>query len=188
MAKTLSAIRATTRQMLRDEFKTAGTDFADDELDIHINEVLVEISQRRPYEVKETVESDGTKEVDISSIDGLIGEKVVKAEYPTGSDQKFSIFGNTLSLFDTTPTSGANVYLYCHKVHQLTESSSTLSSDLETVLVKGVVVMAATAWLNKMRSQIVPQSYRWYQAWVDRQYIKYQNSLRDITPSKVWEF
>ena len=191
MVKTFSAIRHTARQLLRDEFKTAGTAFADDELDIHINEVLVEISQHRPYEVKETIVSDGTKEVGISSITDLL--EVEKAEYPTGNDppdyRDVSVFGTTLRLnIATAPTSGANVYLYCHKVHSLTESASTLSPDLEKVLVEGVVAKAALAYLSKMRNQIVPQTYRWYHDWANNHFMIYQNSLNGITRPKVWEF
>ena len=194
MSKTLSAIRSTVRQMLRDEFKAAGTDFAKDELDLHINECLVEISQHRPYEVKETIVSTGSRELDISSIEDLIGEKVEKAEYPTGNDppdyRDVSVFGSTLRLnIATAPTSGANVYLYCHKVHSLTESASTLSPDLEKVLVDGVVAYAAQAWCaGKMRKDIVPASSKWHQNWADKQYIIYQNSLRGITKPRVWEF
>lgn len=190
--KTLSAIRETVRQLLRDEFQEdTDYEFADDELEIYINECLVEISQPRPYEVKETVESDGTKEVDISEIEDLL--EVEKAEYPTGSDppdyRDVSIFGNTLRIeIDSTPTSGEDIYLYCHEVHQLTESSSTLSPDLEKVLVEGVVAKAAMAWLNKMRAQIVPSSVRLYQAWANNQFLIYQNSLRGITRPRVWEF
>jgi hypothetical protein len=188
--KTFSAIRETVRQLLRDEFSEEETEFADDELDIHINECLVEISQRRPYEVKETVESDGTKEVDISEIENLL--EVEKVEYPTGSDppsfQKFSVFGDTLRIEDTTPTSGEDIYLYCHKVHQVTESASTLKPDLEKVLVEGVVAKAAMAFLNKMRDQIVPASFRLYQGWATQQFVIYQNSLNSITRPKVWDF
>jgi len=189
--KTLSAIRGTARQFLRDEYTGNDYEFADDELDLHINECLVEISERRPYEVRETVVSDGTKEVDISSITDLLD--VEKAEYPTGNDppdyRDVSVFGTTLRIkINTTPTSGEDVYLYCHKVHQLTEATSTLKPDSEKVLVEGVVAKAAQAWCNKMRSQIVPASARWYQAWANNQFIIYQNSLRDITPAKGWKF
>ena len=192
MAKNLSAIRATVRQLLRDEIQAStDTDFARDELDIHINKVRVEISQRRPYEVKETVVSTGSKELDISSITDLL--EVEKAEYPTGRDppdyRDVSVFGTTLRLnIDTTPISGQNVYLYCHKVHSLTESSSTLSLDLEKVLVDGVVAYAALAWCNKMRSDIVPASNKWFHDWANNQFIIYQNSLRGITKPRVWEF
>ena len=190
----LSAIRGTARQFLKDEY-LSGQDYAfkGDELDLHINKCLIDISQVSPYEVKETVVSGGTKEEDISSIEELIGEKVEKAEYPTGSDppdyRDVSIFGNTLRInIATTPTSGEDVYLYCYKAHQLTESASTLSPDLEKVLVDGVVAMAALAWLNKMRAQIVPASARWYQNWAGERFMIYQAGLRDITKQRVWEF
>ena len=85
MAENRKTIRTIARQMLRDEpQESVNTEFAEDELDLHINEVLVEISQRRPYEVRETVLSVGSKELDVSSITNLLN--VEKAEYPTGSD------------------------------------------------------------------------------------------------------
>lgn len=189
--KTLSAIRETARQFLKDEYTGEDYAFEDDELDLHISEVLTEISQKRPYEVKETVESDGTKEIDISEITDLL--EVEKAEYPTGSDppdyRDVSVFGTTLRLnIETAPTSGDDVYLYCHKVHQLTEAISTLSPDLEKVLVEGVVAKASMAWLNQMRNQIVPSSVRWYQSWATLHFAAYQNSLNSLTRPKVWEF
>jgi len=191
MVKTLSAIRGTARQFLRDEYTGNDYEFADDELDLHINEVLVEISQERPYEVRETVVSDGTKEVDISAITDLL--EAEKAECPTGSDppdfRDVSVFGNTLRInVATAPTSGDDVYLYCHKVHSLTESASTLNPALEKVLAEGVVAKAAQAWLNKMRTQIVPASVRWYQNWADKQFLIYQNSLNGLTRPQSWEF
>ena len=190
--KPFSAIREIARQQLRDEFQgDADQEFADDELDLHINKVLVEISNKRPYEVKEIVESDGTREIALDAIKDLIGDKVIRVEYPTGnyppSELKFSIFGNTLTL-ESKPTSGEYIYLYCHKVHQVTESASTLSPDLEEVLIKGVVASAGMAFLNNTRKQIVPSSMRLYQAWVDRQSINYQISLNQITRPKAWEF
>lgn len=191
--KTLSAIRETARQLLRDEFQTSvDYEFADDELDIHINEVLTEISQYSPYEAKETVVADGTTDISLSAITNLIGDKVVEVEYPTGSVppsfiNDFTIFGNTVTL-NTKPTSGANIYLYCHKVHSLTESASSLTADLEGVLIKGTVAKAAQAWLNGMRAQIVPSSQRWYQGWADRQLMIYQASLDSITRPRVWKY
>jgi len=191
MVKNISSIRATVRQLLRDEYLSGSPfEFDDEELNIHIGEVLIEVSQRSPYEARETKVSTGTKEVDISSITDLF--EVVEVEYPIGSDPQdfpnFTIFGNTLRIEDTTPTSGANIYLYCNKVHQLTESSSTLSPDLAKVVVEGTVVKAALAWLNKMREQIVPNSIRLYQTWINTQYIIYQRNLEQITKPKVWKY
>lgn len=160
MARYLTATREVVRQMLRDELKSGSdADFEHDELDLHIGQALIDISRRRPYEVKETVVSDGTTQISLSAIANLIGDKVVKVEYPVGneppSEERFSIFGTTLRLSETTPTSGENIYLYCNKLHSLTESASSLDVDLEKVLVDGAVAYAALAWVNQMRKQLV---------------------------------
>lgn len=153
-----AAIRAVARQKLRDEFQESRDyDFEDDELDLLINECLVEISQVRPYEVKETVVSDGSREIDVKAIEGLLS--VEKAEYPVGNYPpdcpKTRRFGDTVMLeVDSPPTSGDNVYLYCHKVHRVTDQDSSLSEDLEKVLSDGVVVKAALAWVNEIRLQV----------------------------------
>lgn len=264
MAKYLSAIRQTVRQFLKDEIDPdVDSAFANDELDLHIGEVRVEISQKRPYEVKETLTtcnrsgeatattanhlidttnaqfvagdvgktvynstdkteakvtvynstSDLTldtdimvsgesyyiynyggasgKDLDISSITNLI--EVEKAEYTTRQNppnfRNVKVFGDVLTLdVDSEPDDDKEVFLYCHKVHELTDSSSTLSPDLENVLVKGVVAKAARAWLNQMRSAIVPSSTKWYHDWVNNQFLIYQNSLRGIAKPRVWNF
>lgn len=264
-AKNRSSIRATARQMLRDEIPdSADTDFAVDELDLDINECLVEVSQRRPYEVRETLticnrsgsatattanhlidttsahfvagdvgktvynstdkttakvtaytsasditldtdivvsgESytlyhlDGTsgKDLSIASITDLI--EVEKAEYRTRQSPRdfrnVTVFGDVLTLdIDFTPTDGDEVFLYCHKVHSLTESASTLNPDLEKVLVEGVVAKASLAWCaEKLRNDIVPASVRSHHTWANNQFLIYQNSLNSITRPRVWEF
>lgn len=264
MAKYLSAIRETVRQFLKDEIDPdADSDFANDELDLHIQEVLVEISQRRPYEVKETLKTcnrtgtatapsashlvdttnaqfvagdvgktvfnstdetsakvteynstsdltldtdimasgesyylynyGGTsgRDLDISSITNLI--EVEKAEYETRQYppefRNVKVFGDVLTLdVDSEPGDDEEVFLFCHKVHQLTGSASTLSPDLEGVLVKGAIAKAARAWLNQMRSDIVPASNKWYHDWVNNQFLIYQTALNSITRPKVWRF
>ena len=160
--KYLSAIRAIVRQCLRDEY-LPGQEYAfeDDEIDIHIALCLEEISERRPYEVKETLTTTtGSKELDISTIEDLLeldpGHEI---EYPVGKDppdyHNASRFGDTVRMeVDRVPGAGESVYLYCHKVHQLTESQSTLNLELEKVLVEGVVAKVALAWVNTIRSQI----------------------------------
>lgn len=263
MTKPLSTIRQTVRQILKDEFVAeTDFDFQPDELDIYIGEVRVEISQRKPYEAKETLyisnksgqatattashlidtvnaqfvagdvgktvynstdkttakvtvynsESDLTLDTDIvesgesyyiyhyggtsgkdlnkSSITDLI--EIKRVEYPTRQDPqkftKFRVFGDIVTLPDITPSDGYEVFLYCNKVHTLTESSSTLDQPLEKVLVEGVVAKAAQSWLNKMRDQIVPASAKWYQDWADKHLIIYRNNLDTITPAKSWKY
>lgn len=156
--RTLSAIRTNIRQLLRDEF-VSGSDFEfpDDEIDIHIANCLIEISQRMPYEVKETLTATASKELDISSIDDLL--EVVKIEYEVDGEppnyHNCSVFGDILRMdVSSSPAAGDSIYLFCHKVHQLTESSSSLKPQLELLLIEGVVAYVAQAWLNTIREQL----------------------------------
>jgi len=147
--KTLSAIRTTVRQFLRDEFSETDYKWEDDELDLHIGDCLAEISERVPYQVKETLTTTASsKELDISSIEDLL--EVDKIEFRTGQDppdyRNCSVFGSMLTMeIDFLPSAGEDVYLYCHKLHQLTEDSSTLSPQIERLLVLGVTARAAIA-------------------------------------------
>jgi len=263
--KNRSAIRGIARQMLRDEIEDSeDSDFAIDELELHINECMVEVSQRSPREVKEIVSAsnksgtatattashlidttksqfvagdvgktvynstDGTealvtaytsasditlatnimasgenytiycggganpRDVSVAEITDLI--EVEKAEYPTRqwprNFRDCSVFGSVATLdVDSAPDDGDEIFLYCYKVHSLTESTSTLSPQLEKVLVEGVVAKAAQAWCaEQMRKDIVPSSVKLHQNWADRQFIIYQNSLNSITKTRVWEF
>jgi hypothetical protein len=195
MGKDRDAIKTIARQLLQDDIPSSGEnpDIKPDVLDIHIDLTLSEVSEVSPYIARETVVSDGTRDISLSTIANLIGDKVEKVEYPVGSDppdyiHDFTIFGTTLRLNRDTPTLGQNIYLYCYKVHTLTKAASTLTADLERVLTQGIVAYAALTWLNKMRAQIVPSSARWYHDWANNHYVIYQNGLRRIAPAKVWEF
>ncbi|MBA7648641.1 hypothetical protein ES703_56429 [subsurface metagenome] len=158
--KNLSAIRAIVRQMLSDEFvEGSEQDFEDDEIDLHIGEVVAEISERRPYVVKETLKTtEGSRELPISSIEDLL--EIEKLEYPTGSDPRdyrnfIEIDADTIEIDTTlTPSADEDVYLYCRKLHQLTESASTLNPQLKRVLIDGSVAKVALSWINQLRSQV----------------------------------
>ena len=159
MARTLSGIRQTARQFLNDEFVAgAAQDFKDDEIDLRIGECLAEISERRPYEVKEELTTAASRDLDISSIEELL--EVDKAEFPIDSDPRdfrnVSVFGTTLTIdIETKPTADKTIYLFCHELHQLTEETSTLSPQIEGLLIKGTVAKVALAWINQARAQIV---------------------------------
>lgn len=161
MAKKLSTIRAEVRQMLRDEF-VSGQDYnwPDDELDIYIQHALAEISARKPYEVKETLTTTASsKELDISSIEDLLkgAYSIDKLEYKTGKDPRdfrnvIVIDATTIEIDTTlTPVADEDVYLFCEKLHQLTETSSTLTPQMETALLLGA---AAHAAIGKAQSHV----------------------------------
>jgi hypothetical protein len=239
-AQNKSSIRQAVRQILRDEFDVdTATDLAweDDELDVHIGEVVREVSRRRPRMIKEVKTTiANSKIIDYSDIEDLL--YIDRAEYPTGEDPRanrnviildegqleidttltpiaggsgtltgavtftsgsaavtgsgtafstelkagyhikkavsgssgrwyriYSITNDThLTLAEPVASddNGADTvsitqycyetaYLFCAKVHTLTEESSTLTPQLEEVLVKGVAASAALAWVNQMR-------------------------------------
>ncbi|MBA7700445.1 hypothetical protein ES703_109159 [subsurface metagenome] len=82
-----------------------------------------------------------------------------KAEFPVGSDppdyRNVSVFGTTLTIdIGTKPTADQTIYLFCHKVHQLTEESSTLGPELEKLLIDGATAQTALAWINQIRAQV----------------------------------
>lgn len=194
--KTLSAIRTIVRQFLRDEFSQTDLQWEDDELDLYIADCLAEISEGVPYEVKEALRTTASsKELDISSIEdflGLDGEHEI--EYPIGSEppnyHNASIFGNTLRMtVDRVPGAGEDVYLYCHKVHQLTESSSTLKPQLERLLILGVTARAAIAKAQFHINRVNLGGGRTpseLQGWGVSQLTLYQAGLKSITKPKTY--
>jgi len=163
-SKKLSAIRAIVRQKLRDEFAEGiDQDWKDDELDIYIGECLVEISEVSPYVVKETLKTTASsRELDISSIEDLLNDSksIEKLEYPTGKSPRafrnFKVIDASTIEIDTTltPAADEDVYLYCNKLHQLTESTSTLKSTLESLLVLGATALATIAYAQSIMNTV----------------------------------
>jgi len=238
MSRLLPAIRSTVRQLVRDEFEaTEKQDFASDEIDMHIGDVVAEISERSPYAVKEVLTTVvNSRVLDISSIDDLL--EIERLEYPIGYDPRefrnLNYLDSETIEIDTTlvPSAGGSdtltgtvtfttgsgavtgsgtsfedelavsylirpsggtrwyrvasitsdtaltldepvrsadtgadtvdlteycyeaVYLYCRKLHQLTDESSTLTPRLERVLIDGAVAKVALSWINQVRVQV----------------------------------
>jgi len=199
MAKNLSTIRAICRQFLKDEFsESTDEDFASDEIDLYIGRCLTEISQTCPYmDVDKTLTtSEDSKEVDISSIrEGLLW--IDKVEFRVDSDPRdfrnFTLWGDTLEIdTDLTPEADEEVYIYCAKEHTLTESASTLSPQLEKILIDGVVAYVALAWLNNRRTLSnkvnvgKPEGFiNSYQVWANEKLILYRADLGKITKPRT---
>lgn len=103
------------------------------------------------------VTTEDEQDIDISGIADVI--RVLRAEYPITRPssnpreyRNIEVFGDTLTLdISSLPDADEEVHLYLHKKHTLTDKTSTLKSQHETVLIQGVVAMAA---INKGREQI----------------------------------
>ncbi len=153
----IDGIRARVRQKLLSEYDPSKTvEWQDDALDVFIGEVIARISKARPYEVREsvTLTLSGKNEISIATIADIIS--IPYAEYPVDKDPRrlrnVTVFGSTATLvMNVRPSGDATAYLYCHKLHSITESSSTLTPDLEDLLVTGVSALAAN---SKSRKQI----------------------------------
>lgn len=270
MAKYLSGIRATVRQFLSDEFVyDTDLEWEDDELDLHIGTCLGEISDYKPYVVREILTTIANSRVlDISSIEDLI--RINKLEYPTGNDPRdyrnfINLDAETIEIDTTlTPIAGGSgtltgtvtftngsaaitgsstlfstelesgyhikkstgtrwyriysiesataltlaepclettgadtadvtqycyetVYLYCEKLHSLTESSSTLTVQLERILVIGVSARAAIAKSRSLINKVNVGGGRTpadMQTWGVGQLALYRSELSRITPPR----
>ena len=98
-----------------------------------------------------------SKEIDITNIADLI--RVYKCEYRIDTPslnpkqfRDFTQFADTLTMdISFRPVASEEVHLYLHKKHTLTDATSTLRDDHETVLIQGV---AARAAMNKGREQL----------------------------------
>jgi len=158
MGKTLSELHQEVRGVLQDVFE-AGVEivWTDEEIDQHIQDILIDLSQASPYQSKLSAESDGTKKINLTSITDLNVEdliSVVKAEYEGDQDpeqfRNVSRFGDIVTLkIESAPTSGDDIYLYCNLVHTLDETSSTLNRLQESLLVKGVTGQLAISKSKK---------------------------------------
>ena len=103
------------------------------------------------------VTAANSKEVDVTNIADLI--RVTKCEYrisrPSYNPKQFrnfTRFADTLTMdINIVPSDKEEVHLYCHKKHTLTDKTSTLKSEHETVLIQGV---AARAAMSKGREQL----------------------------------
>jgi hypothetical protein len=112
-----------------------------------------------PYESKETVTLTADSfDVDVSAISNL--KKVLYAEYEISKDPRqfrnVNRFGDTLTIDACRkPVIGDTAYLYCHKRHSVDDSGSTLTPELEDIVVELAAGNTALNWVGKGRTQIV---------------------------------
>jgi len=158
--KKRSEIRASARDILRDEF-SEGVDleWEDDLLNRLIRITLDEVEIKMPYEVKQTTLNDASstaivttadsKDIDISEITNLIRVRNWRpVEFAVGKNpirwRNCFHFADIITLdIDFLPAGDEAVYLYLLKKHTLTDATSTLGATAASVLLKGVCARAA---------------------------------------------
>ena len=153
--KTLAALIIETSAVLEDPLNAI---FATNTITQHLNNAVIEASRYVPAESKETVNmTAGNTDVTTSGIAGL--RRIVKAEYPV--DQTPRNFRNVTEFSgaatietDIKPQAGDKAYLFCEEVHTLTSGASTLTPELEPIVVNLAAGNAALNNIGDGRTQI----------------------------------
>lgn len=117
----LSDMRTIVRRDLHDE-DTENYRWTDDEIDRHIAHALIEFSRALPLEDTATIATtDGSREIDISDLSDRVMIEAV--EYPVGSFppsyQRFSLWGDTLTILSDELPDGSDAKVYYGKLHTL---------------------------------------------------------------------
>ena len=144
----LSEMRAIVRRDLKDE-DAANYRWTDNEVDRHINHAVRELSEALPYEQKATKATTAdSRDIDISSLSDRIMVQAV--EYPVDKFpqqfQRFSLWGDIITLLGEEVPDGSNTYIYHGKLHTLDTESSTIPPYLEDLIAAGACGYAAVEW------------------------------------------
>ena len=141
----LTDMRTLVRRDLHDE-DSNNYRWTNDELDRHISHAVKEFSEYIPLEQKAVkATTSGSRELDIASITERVMVEIV--EYPTDKFtrkfQRFSLWGNILTMLGDEIPDGSNAYIYYGKLHTLDGSGSTIPSQYEDLIIVGACGYAA---------------------------------------------
>lgn len=144
----LTEMRTMVRLDLHDE-DAANYRWSDNELDRHIAHAVKDFSEAIPLEQKGVkATTSGSRELDISTLTNCI--MVQAAEYPVDrfpkEFQRFSLWGDTLTLLGDEVPDGGDAYIYYGKLHTLDATSSTIPTWLEDLIAIGACGYAAVEW------------------------------------------
>jgi hypothetical protein len=141
-------MRTIVRRDLHDE-DASNYRWTNDELDRHISRAVRDFSERLPREQKATkATTSGSREMDVSDLSDRI--MVAALEYPVDNFprryQRFSLWGDTLTMLGEEIPNGANAYIYYGQLHTLDASSSTIPGQHEDLIAAGAGGYAAMEW------------------------------------------
>ncbi|GAI27996.1 unnamed protein product [marine sediment metagenome] len=148
LAMNLTEMRTIVRRDLHDE-DSGSYRWSNDELDGHIAHAVKDFSQAIPCEQKATkATTSGSREIDISTITNRVMVEAV--EYPVDKFpkryQRFSLWGDTLTLLGIEVPDGSNAYIYYGKLHTLDAEGSTIPAEHDDLIAAGACGYAAVEW------------------------------------------
>jgi len=180
----ISEMITLVRRDLKDE--TTAYQWSDDELTRHISRALRELSERLPLPAKATLPTaSGSREVDISSLTDRVMIQAV--EYPIDEFparyQRFSIWGDTLTIISGPEPNGSNCYVYYGQLHTIDANGSTVPAKYEDLVVTGACGYAAISWaafsINKVNigGKMTTDEYR---AWGNERLVIFRERLKQL--------
>jgi len=180
----LSEMITLVRRDLKDE--ATPYQWSDEELTRHINHAVNELSERVPLPAKATLPTvSGSREVDISSLTDRIMVQAV--EYPVDESppkyQRFSIWGDTLTIISGDEPNGSNCYVYYGKLHTLDANGSTIPGKYEDLVATGACGYAAISRAalsintGNIGGTMTPKEYR---TWGNERLRVFKDGLRRL--------
>jgi hypothetical protein len=141
----LSEMIAIVRKDLHDE-DSENYRWSDAELTRHINRAVKELSDKIPLPTRATLPTTSdSREIDISGISNRIMVEAV--EYPVDVSppgyQRFSIWGDTVTIISGSEPDGSNCYVYYGALHTLDANGSTIPTKYEDLVAAGACGYAA---------------------------------------------
>jgi len=147
------------RRDLKDE--TSPYRWSDDELTRHIERAVKELSERVPLPAMALLPTTvGSREVDISSLSDRIMVQAV--EYPVDEFpiryQRFSVWGDTVTLITGDVPNGGNCHVYYGTVHTLNALGSTIPLKHEDIVTAGAAGYALEAYADHSLAELAQTS------------------------------
>jgi hypothetical protein len=181
----LAEMIALVRRDLHDE-DSGNYRWTDAELTRHINRAVKEFSERVPVPARATLPTtSGSRDLDISGLSNRIMVEAV--EYPIDTSppsyQRFSIWGDTLTIISGSEPNGDNGYVYYGTLHTLDANGSTIPGKYEDLVATGACGYAALEWaayaINKVNvgGTNVPKELR---LWGSERLGVFQEKLRRL--------
>jgi len=181
----LSEMIGLVRKDLHDE-DSGNYQWSDAELTRHINRAVRELSERVPLLAKATLPTtSGSRELDISGISDRVMVEAV--EYPVDASppnyQRFSVWGDTLTIISGSEPNGSNCYVYYGALHTLDANGSTIPTKYEDLVTAGACGYAAMEWaayaINKVNvgGTMTPREFR---LWGSERLADFQERLKRL--------
>jgi hypothetical protein len=152
----LTTMITLVRQDLHDEIEETYR-WTDDELTRHIAHAVKDFSLQIPLEsIADLVTDAGSRSIDISSLTD--GVRIETVEYPVGQFppflQRFSLWGDTLTLLGADVPDGSNCKITYGTLHTLDADSSSIPVQHEDLVAAGACGYAASALAGYSINQV----------------------------------